>query len=155
MLIQCRTNRRGVLSAVLVAGLVAIRRVVAFAADPEQTTKTSPKGQQTGGAQTAILRGRVTNEAGAPLGNVRVRVAVPSADMRFVDSTTPHQHLEAKSNTKGEYRLEIPGITKPTTISIDAMKPGYRRLVGKSMSGGDAKSSSAFSARAFPTGPPR
>ena len=124
----------------LVAGLVAVPLVVAFAADPEQTSKTSPKGQQTGGAQTAILRGRVTNEAGAPLANVRVRVAIPGADMRFVDSTTPHKQLEAKTNTKGDYRLEIPGITKPTTISIDAMKPGYRRLVGTFMSGGDAQS---------------
>ena len=60
--------------------------------------------------------------------------------MRFVDSTTPHKQLEAKTNTKGDYRLEIPGITKPTTISIDAMKPGYRRLVGTFMSGADAQS---------------
>jgi protocatechuate 3,4-dioxygenase beta subunit len=140
MLTERRTNRLSALTATIVAGLVAVPLVVAFAADPEQTSKTSAKGQQAGGAQTAILHGRVTNEAGAPLGNVRVRVAVPGADMRFVDSTTPHQHLEAKSNTKGDYRLEIPGITKPTTISIDAMKPGYRRLVGTLMSGGDAKS---------------
>ena len=60
--------------------------------------------------------------------------------MRFVDSTTPHRQLEAKTNTKGDYRLELPGIAKPTTISIDAMKPGYRRLVGTLMSGGDPKS---------------
>jgi beta-lactamase regulating signal transducer with metallopeptidase domain len=140
MLTQGRTNRLSALSAVLVTGIVAVPLVVAFAADPEQTSKTSPKGQQAGGVQTAILRGRVTNEAGAPLANVRVRVAIPGADMRFVDSTTPHKQLEAKSNTKGDYRLEIPGITTPTTISIDAMKPGYRRLVGTLRSGGDAKS---------------
>ena len=60
--------------------------------------------------------------------------------MRFIVSTAPHKQLEAKSNTKGDYRLEIPGITKPTTISIDAMKPGYRRLVGTITTGGDAKS---------------
>jgi beta-lactamase regulating signal transducer with metallopeptidase domain len=140
MLTQSRTNRLSALTATVVAGLAILPLVVAFAADPEQTSKTSPKGQQTGGVQTAILRGRVTNEAGAPLGNVRVRIAIPGADMRFVDSTTPHKQLEAKSNTKGDYRFEIPEITKPTTISIDAMKPGYRRLVGTLMSGGDAKS---------------
>jgi beta-lactamase regulating signal transducer with metallopeptidase domain len=135
---QSRTNRLSALSAMLVAGLVTLPLVVAFAVAPVETSKTSSNGQQTGGAQTAILRGRVTNEAGVPLANVRVRVAVPGADMRFVDSTTPHKQLEAKSNTKGDYRLEIPGITKPTTISIDAMKPGYRRLAGPSA--GDAKS---------------
>jgi hypothetical protein len=140
MLTQGRTNRLSALSAVLVAGLVAVPLVVAFAADPEQSGKTLPKGPQVGDAQTAILRGRVTNEAGAPLANVRVRVGVPATDMRLVDSTTPHKQLEAKSNTKGDYRLELPEITKPTTISIDAMKPGYRRLVGTLMSGGDAKS---------------
>jgi Carboxypeptidase regulatory-like domain len=133
-------RRLSALSAVLVAGLVAVPLVVALAADPAQSSKTSPKGQQKGGARTAILRGRVTNEAGAPLGNVRVRVAIPAADMRSVDSTTPHRQLEAKSNTKGDYRLELPEITERTTISIDAMKPGYRRLVGTFMYGGDAKS---------------
>ncbi len=34
----------------------------------------------------------------------------------------------------------FPGSSKPTTISIDAMKPGYRRLVGTLRAGGDAKS---------------
>jgi beta-lactamase regulating signal transducer with metallopeptidase domain len=140
MLTQSRTNRLSALSAALVAGLVTVPLVVAFGVDPEQTSKSAPEGQQSASAPAAILRGRVTNEAGAPLANVRVRVAIPGADMRFVDSTTPHKQLEAKSNTKGDYRLEISGITKPTTISIDAMKPGYRRLVGTLMSGGDAKS---------------
>ena len=59
--------------------------------------------------------------------------------MRFVDATTHHKILEAKSDAQGEYRLEIPAITKPTMISIDAMKPGYRRLVGTLMAGGDAR----------------
>jgi beta-lactamase regulating signal transducer with metallopeptidase domain len=140
MMTQSRTNRLSALSATLVAGLVAFPLVVAFAIDPDGTSKSADQGQQSAGAPAAILRGRVTDEAGAPLANVRVRVAVPAADMRFVDATTPHKQLEAKTNTKGYYRLEIPEITKPTTISIDAMKPGYRRLVGTLMAGGDAKS---------------
>jgi hypothetical protein len=59
--------------------------------------------------------------------------------MRFVDATTGRTLVEAKSDAKGNYRLELPGITKQTTISIDAMKPGYRRLVGTMMAGGDAR----------------
>jgi hypothetical protein len=82
----------------------------------------------------------VTDEAGAPLADVRVRVAIPAVDMRFVDASTDHKQLEARYDAKGDYRLEIPGITKPTTISIDAMKPGYRRLVGTLFAGGDPKS---------------
>ena len=139
MLAQSRTHRLSALSATLVAGLVAVPLVVAFAADPEQTSQTAPTGQQSAGPGAAILRGRVTNEAGAPMADVRVRVAIPAADMRFVDASTPHKQLDAKSDANGDYRLEIPGITKPTTISIDAMKPGYRRLVGTLMSGGDPK----------------
>jgi beta-lactamase regulating signal transducer with metallopeptidase domain len=140
MLTQSRTNRLSAVSATLVAGLVILPLVVAFGVEPEQTSENARNSRQSTGAPAALLRGRVTNEAGAPLGNVRVRVAIPATDMRFVDSSTPHEQLEAKSNTKGDYRLELPGITKPTTISIDAMKPGYRRLVGTLMSGGDAKS---------------
>ena len=141
MLTQSRTNRLSALSATLVAGLVALPLVVAFAADPEQTSKTAPKGQQPAGAQAAILRGRVTNEAGVPWPMFACALPFPP---RTCDSSIPAhdltRQLEAKSNAKGDYRLELPGITKPTTISIDAMKPGYRRLVGTLMSGGDAKS---------------
>ncbi len=139
MLTRSRTNRSSALTATVVAGLVIVPLVVAFAVDPEQTSKTAPDCQQTAGGQAAILRGRVTDEAGAPLADVRVRAAIPAADMRFVDTSTDHKQLEAKSDAKGDYRLEIPGISEPTTISIDAMKPGYRRLVGTLMAGGDAR----------------
>lgn len=60
--------------------------------------------------------------------------------MRFVDCSTGHKFLETKSDAKGDYRLELPGITMPTTVSIDAMKPGYCRLAGTIAGGGDAKS---------------
>jgi hypothetical protein len=131
MLTQRRTNRLSALSATLVAGLVALPLVVAFAADPEQASKTAPAGQQPAGSQPAILRGRVTDEAGAPLADVRVRVAIPATDMRFVNPSTHHKQLEARSDANGDYRLELPGIAK---------KPGYRRLVGLLMTRGDAKS---------------
>ncbi len=140
MMTRSRTNRLSASSAALVAGLVAFPLVVAFAGDPEPTGETSPEGKQPAGAQAASLRGRVTDEAGDPLANVRVRVAIPAADMRFVDASTDHEQREAKSDAQGDYRLELPGIKGRTTVSIDAMKPGYRKLVGTLMSGGDAKS---------------
>ena len=129
MLTEGRTNRLTTLTATLVAGLMIVPLAMAFAIDPQETRKPTPDGQ------VAILRGRVTNEEGAPLADVRVRVAIPAADMRFIDASTDHTPLEAKSDASGDYRLEIPGITKPTKISIDALKPGYCRLVG-TMSGG-------------------
>ena len=93
----------------------------------------------------------MTDETGTPLAGVRVRVAFPATDMRFIETGAdrgfvrdsrdhkPHKLLEARSDAGGDYRLEIPGIAAPTRISIDAMKPGYRRLVGTQMSGGDPR----------------
>jgi beta-lactamase regulating signal transducer with metallopeptidase domain len=140
MLTQSRTNRLNALSAALIAALVTLPLVVGFAAGPEQTTKTGPKAEPSTSAHPAILRGRVTNEAGAPLADVRVRVAIPATDMRSVDATSHHKQREARSDAGGDYRLELPGITERTAISIDAMKPEYRRLVGTFMAGGDPKS---------------
>jgi beta-lactamase regulating signal transducer with metallopeptidase domain len=137
MLTQSRANRLSALSATLVAGVVTLPLVVAFAVEPEQTSRNDPKAVQSAGNQPTILRGRVTDEGGDPLTDVLVRIAIPAADMRFVDPSTPHKQREARSNASGDYRLELPEITERTTISIDAMKPGYRRLAGTPMSGGD------------------
>ena len=107
MLAQSRLNY---LSAVLVGGLLILSLAVASAVEPEQTSHTAPKAQRTTNARTAILHGRVTDEAGAPLADVRVRVAIPATDMRHVDVSTPHKRLETKTDARGKYRLEIPGI---------------------------------------------
>ncbi len=149
MLTRIRTNRLTALSTSLVVGLVILPMAVAFAVDPEQAGKPAPEVQKPAGSGAAILHGRVTDEAGAPLGDVRVRVAIPAAEMRLVDSgairetlgpaVPDHKLLDARSDASGDYRLEIPGLAGPTKISIDAMKPGYRRLVGTLMAGGDAK----------------
>jgi len=139
MLTQNRTNRLRAPSATLVAALVSLPLVVAFAADPGQTSKAAPAGQQTAGAQGAIIHGRVTDEAGPPLADVRVRGTVVAPDGRIVDAITHQQQSEAKSDANGNYRLELAGITKPTHIMIDAVKPGYRGLRGPLMFRGDAK----------------
>jgi protocatechuate 3,4-dioxygenase beta subunit len=140
MLARRRTNRLTALGALFVAGLVILPPVVALAVDQEQEIKTASGGQQSASEQAAILRGRVTNEGGDPLADVRVRVvAVADLDRRVVEDTTLNKRLEARSDVKGDYRLELHGITKRTRISIDAMKPGYRRLRGTPMAGGDAK----------------
>ncbi len=140
MLTKNRTNRLSVLSAAFVVGIVAVPLVVVLAADvPEPTNKIATPAHDSAAATGAILGGRVTNEASEPLAEVRVRVAIPATEMRFVDSSTEHKLFETKSDVNGEYRLELPEITIPTTISIDAMKPGYRKLAGTLMGGGDAR----------------
>jgi len=135
MFTQSRTNRLSALRATILTGLVTLPVVVAVAGDSEQTDMTASNGQQSSSAQATILYGRVTDKAGAALAGVRVRIAIPAVDMRIMDASIPHKQLEAKSDAHGDYRLEIPGITEPTKISIDAMKPGYSRLVGTLRSG--------------------
>lgn len=122
------------------AGILLLPLAGAFPAEPEKQGKAPDGDQQQASAPAATLRGRVRNADGAGLAGVRVRIAIAAADMRFVDPTTSHKQMETKTDARGDYRLEIPGIKDSTTISIDAMKPGYRRLVGTLMGGGDAKS---------------
>ncbi|WP_165234468.1 carboxypeptidase-like regulatory domain-containing protein [Aquisphaera insulae] len=94
----------------------------------------------------AILKGRVTDEAHAPLADARILVAVPAIDMRFADTDMTgrlaraagtFRLVETRADSKGEYRLTIPGLSGRTSISIDAKKPGFRRLSGTLMAGGD------------------
>ncbi len=138
MLTQHRPNRLSAPSAALIIALVAGPLAVAFAVGPEQSVKPALEGQPST-KQVAVLQGRLTDGAGVPLADVRVRVAIPAADMRYINSTTQPKPLEARSDANGDYRLELPGIAGRTTISIDAMKPGYGRLVGTIMGGGDAR----------------
>jgi hypothetical protein len=110
------------------ATLAAVPLVVAFAAEQEKKAA----------GNTAILRGRVQNEFGAPLEGVVVRVAVPAADMRFVGPGVGPAQFETISDANGEYRLDVAGIDKPTNVSLEAIKAGYSRLSGTLMRGGNA-----------------
>lgn len=133
-----RAAGRRAVRALFVAGVGVSFMALGFAADPTAPTKPVPKPEPVPNGPPAIIRGQVTNESDEPLADVRVRVAIPASDMRFVDPTTPHKLFEAKSDAKGNYTVEIPGITKPTKVSVDAMKRGYRRLSGTLMRGGNA-----------------
>jgi hypothetical protein len=117
----------------LVLGFAILPLLVAYAANPKPSAKTS------------VLRGRVTNEAGDPLADVRVRVAIPATDMRFIGvgrglvhgDDLRYELVETRTDAGGAYRMEITGVVEPTKVSLDAVRPGYRRLVGTLMSGGD------------------
>ena len=128
MLARSSTNRLNDRFALLVAMLAALPVIVTFAVEQEKKSE----------AGVAILRGRVGGEIGEPLAGVRVRAAIPASDMRFVNPGSNQILFEAITDDSGEYRLEIAGITKPTIISVEAMKRGYRRLSGTLMRGGDA-----------------
>lgn len=114
MLIHAQANCLNARTALLATTLVALSLLFSLAAEQE------PKP-----AVAAVLHGRVRDEAGEPLAGVRVRVAIPGTDMRFAIRDDDHKQFEAISGDNGGYRLEIPGITKPTTISVDAMLAGH------------------------------
>ena len=56
-----------------------------------------------------------------------------------VNAGARSKQLVARSDARGDYRLEVPGITKRAIIVIDAFKPGYRSLRGPLMAAGDTK----------------
>ena len=89
---------------------------------------------------TARLRGIVHNEAGEPLAGALVRIAIPETDMRFVDATTDHKVVEAKTNENGVCFIEVADLEKPVKASLDALMPGYQKLAGTPMMGGERQS---------------
>jgi protocatechuate 3,4-dioxygenase beta subunit len=78
----------------------------------------------------AIVHGRITDEAGAPIPNARVRAAIPAISMDLIDANTQSKLLETKSDADGHYRFELSEIKDATTLSLDVLKPRYRRLIG-------------------------
>ena len=56
-----------------------------------------------------------------------------------VNAGAQSRQLVARSDARGDYRLEVPVITKRAIIVIDAFKPGYRSLRGPLMAAGDTK----------------
>lgn len=129
MLTQPQANRLCARSYLMIAALVALPLAIAFA-------ETPPPAGETARQSSASLTGLVTNEAGEPLADAQVRVAIPATDMRFVDSSSDHKLRETKTDAAGEYKFEFPEIREPTTLSVDVMKPGYRRMSGTLHSGG-------------------
>jgi hypothetical protein len=118
----------------IVTGLVALPQAGASSDDPGKTSKA------VSGVAAAMISGRVTDEAGAPLADVRVSVvAVGDPETRTVNDSAQSKLPVARSDARGDYRLELPGITKRTIILIDSVKPGYRSLRGPLMARGDTK----------------
>lgn len=142
MLTEPQTIHLSAYSSLIVATLVALPLAMVFAESPpkanEKPADEKPANERA--AQRApVIHGRVTDETGAPLAGALVRVAIPATDMRFVDSSSSHKLLETRTDLGGGYRLELPDVKQPTPVSIDAMIPGHRRLVGTLYSGGDPR----------------
>jgi Carboxypeptidase regulatory-like domain len=141
MLKRIRMNRCITRYAVLVAWLSILTPIDGLAADGEQGTKASiGGGSHSPGAQTTVLVGRVTNEAGAALAGVRVRVvAVVYPERRVIEELTGQRHPQVKSGNNGDFRLELSNITEGASAVIDATKPGYCSLRGPLMASSGAK----------------
>lgn len=114
---QDTTHRLTLSSGLLIAVLATIPLAVAFA---EKTVQND----------SARITGIVTNDAGEPLADVLVRVAIPATDMRFVYPGSDHVTYESRTRKDGHYEVVLEGVGNATTASIDAMTPGYRRLSG-------------------------
>jgi protocatechuate 3,4-dioxygenase beta subunit len=76
------------------------------------------------------------NEAGQPITGAKVRVVIPSADLRFAVDKREHRELWVETDPTGSFLIEVDGIEKECVASVDILHPGHRRLVGTLMSGG-------------------
>jgi hypothetical protein len=123
---------------VLVAALAILSKdVICAGEDSKSTNGNSPLSSETIAAQATALTGHVISDQGIPLVGAQVRVAFPATVMRFVDKITDGKVWDTTTGAHGEFLLDLSGITKPGKISIDAMAPGYRKLAGTLMNGGD------------------
>jgi hypothetical protein len=122
-----------------VAGLVILQCPVFVRADGGGPGESAGKKPRRAESRSVQLRGEVRNDGGTPIAGARIRVAVPAADMRFVDETTGQKLFETTSDAKGHYSLDLTDIEKPTKVSVDAMYSGFERLCGTLAAGGDAR----------------
>lgn len=84
----------------------------------------------------STLVGHVLDAAGQPLTGARVRVVIPSADLRFAVDKKEHRELWGETDPTGSYSIKVSGIDKECMASVDILHQGHRRLVGTLMSGG-------------------
>lgn len=84
----------------------------------------------------STLVGHVLDADGQPIADAKVRVVIPSADLRFAVNPKEHRELWVETDPTGSYSIEVEGIDKECTASVDILHPGHRRLVGTLMSGG-------------------
>ena len=130
MLTQSRKNRLSARSATLVAGLVTLPLVVAFAVEIEETSKTAPKGQQSAGAPGAPPRSR-DRRGGYPLADVRVaslpfppRICESSMPARITSNWKPDPTPKATTGWR------FPGSRSARRSRSMRSSPGYRSLRG-------------------------
>ena len=85
---------------------------------------------------SSALVGLVMDEAGQPITGAKVRVVIPSADLRFAVDKRKHRELWVETDPTGSFFVEVDGIEKECVASVDILHPSHRRLVGTLMSGG-------------------
>ena len=98
--------------------------------------KKAPQDARSNENQAATLTGRAVDQRGEPLADTLVRVAIPAVDVRHVFPGSGHTTVEARTGKDGRYKIQLP-LKSATTVSFDALKPGFRSSSGTLQSGGD------------------
>jgi PDZ domain/Carboxypeptidase regulatory-like domain len=124
-----------VICTLIVGGMIGLRAVIGFCADGAPIKKQAANSQHPGTSSVATVSGHIMNEAGALMAGVRIRIAVPATDMRYVDLPQNVRLFETTTDPHGGYRVSLLGTHKRTAVSIDASAPGYSRSAGTFMSG--------------------
>jgi len=124
------------LIAVLVSALIPL--AIGLRASAQQPAAQE---KQVGTARTesttAELHGSVTDTNGKPIAGAKVRVVIPSAELRFPVEASEHREVWGETDSNGNYSIETNRMESKTSASIDILHRGHRRLVGTFMRGGE------------------
>ncbi len=124
------------LSAILISAVIPL--AIGLNARAQQSaTHEKQAGSALTESTTAELHGCVTDTNGKPIVGARVRVVIPSAELRFALEPSKHREVWGETDADGNYSIEINGIKSESSASIDILHPGHRRLVGTLRGGGD------------------
>lgn len=83
-----------------------------------------------GKTQPAKVAGRIIDTHGQPLKGALVRVAVPATDMRNVYPGSGDTLFEGQTGKDGRYEIQVL-LNGYTSVSVDAMTPGFHSGYGK------------------------
>jgi beta-lactamase regulating signal transducer with metallopeptidase domain len=112
LLQENRTQRVSILAGSMIAAALMVPLSIGFG--------------QTNADDVPKITGRITDKGGKPVAGAVVRIAMPATEMRHVDEGM----YEDKSDEDGRYEIKLEGLGLATTVSVDALAPGYQRLSG-------------------------
>ncbi|HLJ11483.1 MAG TPA: carboxypeptidase-like regulatory domain-containing protein, partial [Planctomycetaceae bacterium] len=134
-------NREAVALAALESRRVTYVSYILERDDESSNVPDSPRAVERprpGSPKMATVTGRIVDSRGEGLQDVRVVVAVPATDLRSIHPASGHVTYQTTSGAEGRYEILVP-LNGQSTLSVNAMKPGFRSGYGALRAGDDVR----------------